>query len=1073
MCLETRDLTSKDRMPAHDWEIEETEEEGTIIHGSVGPKRILVEDGKIAGVETRRCSSVYDEDGKFAPQFTGEAGPTIEGDTVIIAIGQRPDLTGFEALEKTPWGTIKTDELTLETSIPGVFAGGDIVSGPASVIEAVNHGNEVAISIDRYLNGQDVKEGRGWDPKIVSFPEERVYERVERAEILKRDPLERVRGFDEIEYGFDEETVVREASRCLACAICSECMQCVAACKAEAIDHCLQDEVLHLDVGAVVLATGFDEFDPAALGEYGYGRYPNVLSSIEFERVLSASGPYGGHVQRPSDGEAPKKIAFIQCVGSRDERCGAGYCSSVCCMYTTKEAVIAKEHTGGALDTHVYFMDMRSYGRDFDRYYERARDEYGVVYRRARISHIEEEEDTRNLKIIYEEEEGSLKEEVYDMVVLSVGLFPTEGVKELAETLGLRMNKYGFVDTDRLEPLKTSREGMYVCGVSSEPKDIPETVTQASAAAAEVLGFLSEAKGTLVEEKVYPPERDVSGEEPRIGVFVCHCGINIGGIVDVPEVMEYAKTLPGVAYAEANLYTCSQDTQERIKEVIAEENLNRVVVASCTPRTHEALFRESLREAGLNPYLFEMANIRDQCSWVHMKQPKEATEKSKDLVRMIAAKARLIQPLSRERFEVTKGALIIGGGLAGMIAALKLAEQGFDAHIVEREAELGGNLRDLHYTLEGMDPGAYLHELMATVENHEKIKVYTQAEVAEIAGFLGNFKTTIQHGSGYTEEIDHGVILVATGGREEKVTEYRYGENPGIVSQKELEALIATEPERLGDVKNVVMIQCVGSRCEERPYCSRVCCAGALKNALKIKEISPETNVFILYRDIRTYGFKEEYYRRAREEGIFFIRFDEEIENKPVVYFVDGAIEVMVTDKILQRDIIIRPDLLALSMPIVPNETEALAQLLKVPRTRDGFFLEAHVKLRPVDFATDGIFLCGLAHAPKFMDETISQASAAAGRASTILSRDYVESEGATAYVDEAYCRACEKCRETCEYGAIDMIERADGVTVAHVNPVLCKGCGACAVICPNGAMRARHFDLDQISAMVEAVMGG
>jgi heterodisulfide reductase subunit A len=851
--------------------------------------------------------------------------------------------------------------------------------------------------------------------------------------------------------------------------ICIGCRYCENVCLAKAIQYDDAEKEETIDVGAVVISTGFDEFDPEPLGEYGYKKYSNVLTSIEFERVLSASGPFGGHILRPSDGDIPEKIAFIQCVGSRNEKIGKGYCSSVCCMYATKEAVIAKEHLSNRLDCHIYFMDMRSYGRDFDRYYERAQNEYGIVYRRGMISSIEEDPETGNIVLRYEDEAGGLKGEEYDLVILSVGLSPSRGMKELSKTLEVDLNEYGFIKTDATSPVSTSREGIFVCGVSSEPKDIPETVTQASGVVSEVLGLLSDAKGTLTQEKHYPPERDVSGEKPRIGVFVCHCGINIGGVVNVPTVVEYARTLPDVVYAEENLYTCSQDTQEKIKEVITAQKLNRVVVASCTPRTHEPLFRETLREAGLNPYLFEMANIRDQCSWVHMNFPEEATIKSKDLVRMAVAKSRLIRPLSRNRFEIEKSALVIGGGLAGLTAAKGFANQGYDVHLVEKEKELGGNLKNLYYTLEEKDPQVFLHDLISEVKNSEKVTIYAPATVANVAGFVGNFSTAIVTEEGEEKEVKSGVIVVATGGHEEKVKEYCYGADSRIVSQKELEALIANEPEKIGELKTVVMIQCVGSRNEQRPYCSRVCCAGALKNAMKIRDIAPQASIYVLYRDLRSYGFKEKYFRKAREAGIIFVRYD--LSDKPEVYLLHRDLKVIVRDLLLESNLHIMPDLVALSMPIVPNDNGDLAQMLKVPRTQDGFFLEAHVKLRPVDFATEGIFLCGLAHSPRFIDETISQADAAVGRASTILSKEYIESEGATAFVDETLCRACEKCVDNCQYSAIEIVQRDDGISVARVNTVLCKGCGACAVICPNGAMTARHYNINQISAMVESLV--
>jgi len=1059
-------LESREEMPAFEWEIEEAIREGVNLHCSRGPKRILGRDGKVSGLETIVCTSVFDSEGKFNPKFKEKTESVIPVDTVMIAIGQESDFAGFEGIKLTPYKTIDADKVSLATSLPGVFAGGDAVTGPASVIEAISQGHEAAISIDRYLRSEDLVKGR---EKI----EEEAAEAPKREVILRKREMmpvlsleERKGNFKEIELGFTEEMAIREAKRCLNCGICSECLECVRTCKAEAIFHEMVEEKVEVNVGSIILALGFDEFNPRLKGEYGYGRFPNVVSSIEFERILSASGPYQGHVLRPSDKKPPKKIAWIQCVGSRDVKSGYPYCSSVCCMYATKEAVIAKEHVGFELICHIYFMDMRCFGKDFDKYYERAKDEYGVEYRRCRVSSVDEDPQTNNLKIKYETEEGNLKEEEYDLVVLSVGLIPSEDVLDISNKLGIQLNEYNFVKASEFCPVETTKKGIFACGTCLEPKDIPETVTQASGAAARASSLLSSARGTLVKEKEYPPEKDVSGEPPRIGVFVCHCGINIGGVVDVPSVVEYAKRLPGVVYAEDNLYTCSQDTQERIKEAIKEHNLNRVVVASCTPRTHEPLFQETIREAGLNPHLFEMANIRDQNSWVHMREPEKATEKAKDLVRMAVAKVELKRPLPSFSSEVIKKALVIGGGLAGMVAALNIAEQGFEAYLVEKEARLGGNLRNLHYTLDNENVQGYLESIVKEVEENPRIKVYRDTRIKSVEGYVGNYKTTIVQ-NGNEMELDHGVIIVATGAKELKPQEYLYGEDERVITQLELEQMLARPDSKIPSLNTIVMIQCVGSREDERPYCSRVCCSDALKNALRIKKENPKANIFILYRDIRTYGFKEKFYQEAREKGVIFIRYDK--ERKPYVRKEAQGLKVEVFDPILREKLIINSDLLVLSAAIVPNEdNQTLAQLLKVPLTTDGFYLEAHAKLRPVDFSTRGVFLAGMAHGPKFISETISQACAAAQKACAIICKDSVEAEAIIAEVNERWCRGCGMCVSVCPYEAISI----DGETnLAKVTEVLCQGCGSCAATCPSGAIQQKGFQRKQILSMVDAAI--
>ncbi len=853
------------------------------------------------------------------------------------------------------------------------------------------------------------------------------------------------------------------------------CKICETVCGAKAINYQQEEEKIELNVGAIILSPGFELFDPKVKPELGYGIYPNVITSLEFERILSASGPFSGHVLRPSDRQTPKRIAFIQCVGSRDfER---DYCSSVCCMYATKEALIAKEHVGGNLECDIFFMDVRAHGKGFDEYYQRAINN-GVNYIRCRVPAVEEIPYTKNLLIKYLAEDDKKISREYDLVVLSVGILPPKSATNIAEKFGIELNEFNFCKTSIFNPTESSRDGIYVAGPFTEPKDIPETVMQASGAAARVLSLLSDARGSLITAKEYPPEIDVVGQKPRIGVFVCHCGTNIAGVVNVPDVVEYTKKLPDVVFADNNLYTCSNDTQEIIKEKIKEYKLNRVVVASCTPRTHEPLFRNTIREAGLNSYLFEMANIRDQCSWVHMFEPEKATEKSKDLVRVAVAKARLLEPLQKRSIPVTKAALVIGGGLSGMTSSLALANQGFDVHLVEKENELGGNLRHIKYLLNGEKPQEELKRIVQEVKSHNKINLYTQTEIKSLEGSVGNFKTKIAT-DGIKKEFEHGIVVVATGAKEYQPKEYLYNQDERVMTHLELEHRLASGGEWLAvdkkqPPKTFVIIQCVGSRDKERPYCSRICCTESIKNALKIKEISPKTNVYILYRDIRTYGFRESYYTKARQQGVMFIRYNE--DKKPEVSRNGSELHVEVYDQTLRIPIEISADFVVLSAGVVPGEwNKSIGQLLKVPLTSDQFFLEAHMKLRPIDFSTEGVFLCGLAHSAKAIEESIIQAQAAASRAATILSKDFIDLEANISQVIDENCDGCAFCIEPCPFKAITLIEfmRNGAIKkVVEVNESACKGCGGCQATCPKKGIIVRGFKLEQIYAQVNAVLG-
>ena len=849
-----------------------------------------------------------------------------------------------------------------------------------------------------------------------------------------------------------------------------KCNICVGVCQHGAIDLHQKPETLEIGVGAVVLSLGYEAFDPAVRGDFGYGTMKNVVTSLEFERIISATGPYEGEIRRPSDGKHPHRIAWIQCVGSRQVIPGGNtYCSSVCCAYTQKQVILAKDHYAD-LDVTVFHNDIRAFGKDFERYYQRAERLSDVRFVRSYVSVGREVPASRNVTIRYATDSEGVKEEEFDLVVLSVGMSPPKDGAELAKKFGIELNAHGFCKANPLNPIETSRPGIFVSGAFQGPADIPESVVSASGAAALCGQLLAEQRGKLSRERVYPPERDVSQEEPKVGVFVCHCGANIGRVVDVPSVVEFASKLKNVTHAQESLFACSTENAQQISDAIRDKGLNRVVIAACTPRTHEPLFRDTCREGGINQYFFDMANIREHCSWVHSREKEEATEKAKDIVRMSVARTTLLEPVQEIELPINKAVLVIGGGIAGMTSALNMAVQGFEVYLVERDDDLGGMARRIHYTLEGMDVQAFLADLTRKVYQHPSIHVVTGSVVKEVAGYVGNFTTRVQTGR-RTREIRHGAVIVAIGAEEYKPAEYLYGENERVVTLLELEGRIASRDETVMNAENVVMIQCVGCRTAERNYCSRVCCSQAIKNALKLKQMRPGIEVTIIFRDMRTYGFKEDYYREAASKGVRFIRY--EPGDKPLVEAVDEGgrkmLRITVADPILGQRLALDADLLALAAAVVPSRTRhELSKMFKVPLNPDGFFQEAHVKLRPLDFAADGVFLCGTAHYPKHVSEAISQAYGAASRAINVLSKNSVTATGAICDVHEDACVACGACISACTYDAIDFYDTSAG-RKARVNPVLCKGDGLCNTKCPTKAIYLNHYTDEEILCQIDA----
>ncbi len=842
------------------------------------------------------------------------------------------------------------------------------------------------------------------------------------------------------------------------------CGICKTICGVGAIDYGHIEKEKEVEVGSIIFSPGIEVFDAGLRGEFGYGVHKNVVTSIEFERLLSASGPTSGTVLRPGDNKHPKKIAWIQCVGSRDASCNRDYCSSVCCMYATKEAFIAREHDA-SIEPTIFYIDMRSFGKNFDSYITRAKDN-NVRYVRAMVSRIFEDPQTGDLELRYVDDSGKRISEVFEMVVLSVGIQVPESTKRLAETLAIEMDDFGFALTDGFTPLKTSRPGVFVSGAFNGPKDIPETVSEASGAAQAASVSLAAARGSLLTEELLPQEHvEEPGEELRIGVFVCHCGSNIASVVDVADVEEYAKTLPNVVYTERPLYTCSQDSQENMKEIIKEQRLNRVVVAACSPSTHEPLFMSTLRQAGINKYFFDMANIRDHCSWVHPLEPEKATEKSRRLMRMAVANAAQAEPLTELEFDVNSTLLVIGGGVAGMTAALEAAGQGFGVYLVEQQEELGGQVRNLKRSWDGQDFAPYLFSLKERVTNNDLIRVLTSSMVVDQGGFVGSFETEVMTPTGGTRKIKHGATLVATGTKEFRPDLYGLNERDEVMSQTDLETKIFNDPGMASSWRSIVMLQCAGSRCKEYlDYCSRICCNQAIKNALRLKELNPDIRIDVLYRDMRCYGVAERDYRKARLQGVNFIRFDAET-SPPEIRVEESMLDVAVIDPSIRLQVNLQPDILVLSTGIVPHDTEELASMLRVPRNDNGFFIEAHAKLRPVDLPSEGLFMAGTAHGPKNVSETIAQAQAAVARAATILSKNKLKLSGVYSIVDAENCAVCLTCVRACPYHVPIINEQH----TAYINPALCQGCGICVAECPAKTITLGRFEDKNINAKLKA----
>ena len=1112
----------EDAIPASAHEAEAAIEEG--ISFQCGLNFLAITDnghGQVAGVEVESFEQFgLDDEGSEVAVIKENSAHTLDADIIIFSAGQNAGL-GFipegAGVNLTPRREVDViSRNSYATTRAGVFAAGDAVTGTAFVIDAVASGHRSAQAVHRYLRGEEMDVTEPRDNRIADIPQAEINQKLREGKI-KRTPRiresnisldQRLNGFDEVQAVYTLEEAMAEANRCLACGVCSECNTCVTECGVGAIDLNMLGKEQKIDVGAVVMAPGFKTYQAELSQEYGLGRFPNVMTSLQYERLLSASGPTSGHVKRPSDTARPKKIAFLQCVGSRDQ--SHDYCSSVCCMYAAKQAYMTLEHDADT-EVRIFMMDMRAFSKNYESYYQRAKEREGIEYTRCRISSLKENPLNNNLVVKYferaavpltfngeQQASAGIREEEFDLVVLSVGMEIAPDVRELGRKLNISMDKNGFCQTEQYNPLQTSRSGIYAIGPFREPRDITDSIIEASGAAAAASSFLAKSRDTQTRKETFPIPRDVTGEAARTAVFVCHCGKNIAGTVDVKAVQEYAENLPGVVHTEHTVYACSQDSIVHITEKLKETGANRLVVASCSPLTHAPLFESSMKTAGLNPYLFDMANIRNQCSWVHADDKEKATEKAKDLVRMATARTNTLDALSTEEMAMTKSALVVGGGASGMTSALTLADQGYPVVLVEKSDRLGGNLLNVHFGLDEwgagsglparneddfIPPQAYLAKLVTAVHSHPRIDLHMNTQLASTKGFMGNFTSTLEPANEARDEskriqLQHGVVILATGGKEYKGDEYGYGTSQRVVTGQEFEQLLARHDKGITTVDDqplpdsMVIILCVGPADK---YCARICCTTAIKNALALKKLNPAAQVTIIYKDIRTYGFKERLYTRAREGGVIFIQYGD--DNPPEVTIdEDGQpLQVGIWESIIGKQITLNPDMLMLSNPIVPSAAaQELSDRLKVQLDGNGFFLEAHVKLRPVDFSSEGMFMAGIAHYPKLLDESIVQAQAAAARAATLLSHDTITTGGKIALVNQDLCVGCLTCVRSCAYGAPRIKPDLSGIGsifgAAKIEAALCQGCGVCAAACPAGAIEMLHSTNKQMMAKIDAL---
>jgi heterodisulfide reductase subunit A len=824
-----------------------------------------------------------------------------------------------------------------------------------------------------------------------------------------------------------------------------------------------------IEVGAVVLAAGFGSFDPSSATDiYGYAQFPNVVTSIELERLLSGTGPTQGKLLRPSDGAEIKKIAWLQCIGSRNLTLDADYCSSACCMFSLKEAVLAKERSGGALDAAIFYMDMRTFGKDFQRYRERAEDIHGVRLVRSRVHTVESEGPNGAVRLQYTDISGVPKAELFDLVVLATGQRPPDGAEILAEATGIERNAWGYCRLKDFSLSGTARDGVFLSGSFSGLMDISESLIQAGSASFGASSLVQSKGGGLAEvQKEQETYRNVSRQLPRIAVALCTCGGTLRKVTNASGPAEMVAKEADVVQAIEIERLCTREGWTELQAKFSEKKPNRVLIGACLPYVYTRKLKELGEAVGLNPLLMDVVDIRSSFFVEEGIKKSQVQNKILTAVRMGLAKLRGVDPVERPARDIVQRALVVGGGIAGMTAALGIADHGFEVDLIEQGPELGGNLRSIHRTLTGNDPRDLLDTTVARVEKQAHIRVHKNARVIHSQGRLGHFITTIEKKGGEGTAIEHGVTILASGAAEAATESYSYGQCDAVLTQHELEERLHAGAVKPSDLKSVVMVQCVDSREKgAKNYCSRICCSTALKNALYLKEQNPDTDVYILYRDMMTYGFLESYYTKARRTGVVFVQYD--TGDKPKVSIENGRPAISALDPILGRELVLKPDLLVLSTGIDPRGNRQIARIFGVETNEDGFLLEAEPKWRPVDSLKDGIFLCGLAHSPRSVAESIATAEAAAQRALGVLNRESVAACSLVADVRHSLCSLCERCIAACPYGARFYDEDEEKVLV---DEIVCQGCGTCAATCPNSASVLRGYRDRQVLSILDAAL--